>query len=253
MKLGAQLYTVRAHTQTLDDFARTLERVKKMGYDTVQVSGACAFEPAWLAEQLGRLELTCPITHTNVDRLLAEPEKVADEHKVFGCARPGVGMMPEPMRHSEQGYRDFVETFLPAARAIKSRGARLQYHNHDLEFEQIDGAPILARMAEDFAPDGLDFVLDTYWVQAGGGDPADWLRRLKGRVPCVHLKDMIMVAGERRYAPIFEGNMNFGAILAACEDAGAQFLLIEQDDCYGDDPFDCLKRSYDHLHAHGLD
>jgi len=252
MQIGAQLYTVRAHTQTLDDFDRTLGRVRDIGYTAVQVSATCAFEPAWLAERLEAYGLTCPLTHTNVDRLRAEPAAVADEHAVFGCRRVGMGMMPEPMRGSEAGYREFVDVFRPVARTLAEHGARLQYHNHALEFGHIAGRPILAHMADDFPPDELDFIVDVFWVQAGGGDPAAWLRRLSGRVPCIHLKDMVMMGDERRYAVVDEGNLNIDAILAACQDAGTQYVFVEQDECYGEDPFDALARSYAHLAARGL-
>lgn len=49
MEIGAQLYTVREHTKTLEDFSRTLEKIAAIGYRNVQVSGTCAYEPA-LAE-----------------------------------------------------------------------------------------------------------------------------------------------------------------------------------------------------------
>lgn len=39
MVLGAQMYTVRDFTKTPDDFARTMERIAKIGYKYVQVSG----------------------------------------------------------------------------------------------------------------------------------------------------------------------------------------------------------------------
>ena len=53
MEIGAQLYTVRDFCKTPEDFAETLKKVADIGYRTVQVSGTCAYEPEWLAEQLG--------------------------------------------------------------------------------------------------------------------------------------------------------------------------------------------------------
>ena len=41
MKIGAQLFTVRDFTKTLDDFAETLKKIADIGYTTVQVSGTC--------------------------------------------------------------------------------------------------------------------------------------------------------------------------------------------------------------------
>ena len=54
MEIGAQLYTVREHTKTLEDFSRTLEKIAAIGYRNVQVSGTCAYEPAWLKAELGQ-------------------------------------------------------------------------------------------------------------------------------------------------------------------------------------------------------
>ena len=58
MQLGAQLYTVREFTKTLSGFSETLKKVADIGYRTVQVSGTCAFEAEWLAEQLKKTD--CP-------------------------------------------------------------------------------------------------------------------------------------------------------------------------------------------------
>ena len=74
MKIGAQLFTVRESCTTLDDFAQTLDRVADIGYTTVQVSGTCAYEADWLAEQLKRTGLTCNLTHYNLDRIRTETD-----------------------------------------------------------------------------------------------------------------------------------------------------------------------------------
>ena len=38
----------------------------------------------------------------------------------------------------------------------------------------------------------------------------------------------------------------------AAERAGTEYLLVEQDDCNGEDPFGCMARSYRYLAAQGL-
>ena len=67
-------------------------------------------------------------------------------------------------------------------------------------------------------------------VQVGGGNPAQWIRRLSGRVPVyIWLWRMPAESGAWRR---LEGNMDFDAILEACEAAGTEYLLVEQDNCY---------------------
>ena len=103
----------------------------------------------------------------------------------------------------------------------------------------------------------MGFTLDTFWVQAGGADPAAWIKKLKGRTPVVHFKDMCIYnyfpEGEKfpkrdqRIAAIGEGNMNYDAIIEACLEADVEYGFVELDECYGADPFDAMKRSYEFL------
>ncbi|NQU42161.1 sugar phosphate isomerase/epimerase [bacterium] len=95
--------------------------------------------------------------------------------------------------------------------------------------------------------------IDVYWIQAGGGDPIQWIRKLGKRQPLLHLKDMTMAPGrEQRFAEIGEGNMYFKGILEAAEEVGVEFALVEQDKCYDRDPFESLAISYRNLKAMGL-
>ncbi len=251
MRIGAQLYTVRQACQDLDSFAETLRRVADMGYKSVQVSGTCEYDPNWLKEELDKNGLVCPITHANSKRIETEPQILCGEHKIFGCRNIGLGIYAA-LRHEDhvQAYEDFKKVFLPVARTMKENGCYFMYHNHADEFKKINGKTVIRRMAEDFAPDEMGFTLDIFWVQAGGANPADYIRELAGRVPCIHLKDY---AFGTKYAVIGEGNINMHAVAAAAEDAGTEYMLVEQDDCYGEDPFDCLKRSYQYLKAMGLE
>ena len=86
MKIVAQLYTVHEHTKTLPDLAEALKKVADIGYRYVQVSGTCDYEPAWLKEQLEKNGLCCVLTHTKPEKMLTDPQKVAEEHSVLAAA-----------------------------------------------------------------------------------------------------------------------------------------------------------------------
>ena len=128
-------------------------------------------------------------------------------------------------------------------------GVARDHQNHDQEFKKENGKLIIERLAEITAPDEMGFTLDTFWVQAGGGDPAQWLEKLSGRVPCIHLKDY---AYGRKMAVIGEGNINFDRVFEKAESAGTEYMLVEQDDCNGENPLDCLKRSFEYLKSRGF-
>ena len=254
MKLGAQLYTVRAFTKDLDAFSETLARIADMGYTSVQVSGTCEFEAEWLAAELKKNGLVCPITHTKPQDILENTAEVCRKHLTFGAQSVGLGSMPDFKNLDDGVYERFIENFLPTAKAIRENGCKFAYHHHNNEFARSgNGEPYMDRILTDFPADLLDIICDTFWVQAAGADTSEFLRRIKGRAKCIHLKDMTVVSPrEQHYAPVGSGNMNFPAILSAAEEIGTEYLLVEQDDCYGEDPFVCLKKSYDYLRAQGL-
>ncbi len=249
MEIGAQLYTVRDYCKTPADFAETLQKIAAIGYKNVQVSGTCAFDPAWLEAELKKNDLRCVLTHTPPARLQSDAAAVAQEHSVYGCDCVGLGYYPFKSDDPALDYESFVRMYCPVAETLHAYGKYFMHHNHAYEFQKRNGKTILERLAEDFAPELLGFTLDTYWIQVGGGDPAEWVERLSGRVPCIHLKDYAYGA---KIAVVGEGNLNFDRIFRKAEAAGTKYMLVEQDDCGGEDPFVCLRRSYEYLKARGF-
>ncbi len=147
----------------------------------------------------------------------------------------------------------FKELYAEPAKRLKEASMKLMYHNHVYEFTKTNGVTFLERLAAEFPPEELGFTLDSYWVQYAGGDPSEWVKKLSGRVDCVHAKDMkYTMDGKQEMAYIGEGNINFDRFLSACESAGTKYVLVEQDDCGGRDPFYCLKKSFEYLTAMGL-
>jgi len=249
MEIGAQFFTIREACKTLDDFAESLKKVADIGYKTVQISGTCPFDAQWLKEQLAKNDLRCIITHTPADRLIHETVQVAKDHDVFGCDYVGLGMYgfdPE----KGQSMEDFLTTYAPVARKLKECGKYFMYHNHAHEFKKLDGKLIIERICEEIPADQMGITMDTYWVQVGGADPAQWLEKLAGRIPVIHLKDC---AWGQTMAVVGEGNINFDRVFEKAEAGGTKYMMVEQDNCHGEDPFQCLKRSYQYLRAHGFE
>ncbi len=249
MTLGAQFFTLREHCQTLDDLALSLRKVADMGYTTVQISGTCPYEADWMKQELDRNGLTCALTHIPIPELTEHTGETIAKHHAIGCERIGLGYYPFDNSNPDTSFDHFIEVYADVARKIREGGRYFMYHNHDQEFRRMDGQLILERLAERIPAEDMGFTLDTFWVQAGGGDPAQWLEKLAGRIPCIHLKDY---AYGRKMAVVGEGNLNWDRILKKAEASGTRYLLVEQDDCYGEDPFDCLRRSYEYLKAQGL-
>ena len=246
IKIGAQLYTVREFTQTAADFADTIKKVAAMGYDCVQVSGIGAdIRATQIKEACDAHGVSIALTHTPLDRIKNNTAQVIEDHKILNAKYIGVGALPWGTGNQKEGYVDFIQQYKPAIEEITAAGFTFMYHNHDFEFTRFDGKTALEFLADQLPQAG--FTLDTYWVQAGGGDPAWWIKKLANRVDVIHVKDLVMIDGKPHMAEVYEGNLNWDRIFDAAQAAGVKYAMVEQDDCYGKDPFQCLKQSLENI------
>ena len=252
MKIGAQLYTLRDFCQTEGDLACSLEKIAKMGYTTVQVSGIGKIDPLRLRELCDENGLSIVLTHNDPNRIINDTDRLIEEHNILGCDYIGLGAMP-PKYQNFFWVEHFTRDFREPAKKIAAAGKLLMYHNHNLEWTRLrDGRRIMDVLLEQMPADLMGVTLDTYWVQAAGADVLEWIDILQDRIPCVHLKDMSVNGFDQRKAVVGEGNLNFPKILEKLQTLGkTKYMLVEQDDCYGESAFDCLKRSYDNVRKMG--
>lgn len=251
--LGAQLYTVRKNTQTLEDIDKTLAKVADIGYKSIQISGFGPVDPAEVEKLVKKHGLIVGGTHMGWDRFLNDLDAVIDEHKMWGCKNAAIGSLARDYRSSE-GLKRFLDELPPVSKCLAEEGITFSFHNHEHEFLKYDGKTWMEMMFDATTGDTLNFELDTYWVQFGGADPIQWLMKCAGRMPIIHYKDMIVTPDRsHRYAEIGEGNLNWPGIVQATLQGNVDFVFIEQDDCYGADPFECLATSYNNLKAMGLE
>ena len=248
--IAAQLYTVRDFTQTPDGVVETLKKVAAAGYEAVQLSALAPMDPRELRNICDGEGLAICSTHIDYGQMRDEPEKVIEEHHILGCKYPAIGGMPSEYRNA-QDFVGFAKDASEVVARLAEAGLIFGYHNHNWELEKFGGRTVLQIFFEESDPRYFTFELDTYWVQAGGGSPVDWINKLKGRMPLLHLKDMTMRGGQQIMAEIGEGNLDWPGILAAAKDAGVVWYIVEQDTCERD-PFESLKISLENLKAMGL-
>ena len=249
MKIGAQFYTLREYCRDLRGLETSMKKVADIGFSSIQLSGVCAYEGEWAAEKARENGLTIDITHYDFKKICNETESTIKHHDALNCRCIGIG--DNPFEKNACGFERLCDEIAPVIPKINASGHKLMYHNHHWEFDKCDGKTHLEYICDRFTPDELGITLDTYWVQFGGGDVCAYLEKLKGRCECIHLKDLAIVNDEQRMASIGSGSMSFDRILKAAEKAGVQYALVEQDNCYGEDPFECLKKSYEYLKSLG--
>ncbi len=253
---GAQMYSVRTLTQTAEDLDRTLGALAKMGYTSVQLSGQNPkLDPGEVKGLLDKHGMICPATHISFQEMEESLPGVIERHKLWNCAYPGIGSMPREYAASAEGVRAFIKKANVIGQKLKDEGLHFIYHNHAFEFQKFDGVTGMDILFEGLTD--VQFEIDVYWVQSGGADPVEWIRKVAGRMDVVHFKEMAGRLPDETHhtmtemVPIGEGNLNWKKIMAACDETGVKYAFIEQDNAVDTDPLDCMRRSIENLSRMG--
>jgi sugar phosphate isomerase/epimerase len=249
--LAAQLYTLRDYMKTPEEIKTGLGKVHDIGYTSVQVSGIGAIEAKELKKICRGFGLTVCATHIPLEGILNDTENVAEYHKILECPVVGIGSGPGVFGKTDlKFYSELAVKLNEAGLKLKNHGLHFAYHNHNPEFRRLEnGMTGFDYIIKETDPELVGFILDTYWVQAGGASSVEYIKRLKGRIDVIHYKDMTVDDQNRmQMAEIGGGNLNWHDIVAACEETGVKAAAIEQDICPRD-PFDCLRSSYEYLNG----
>ena len=246
IEVAAQMYTVRQYTQTENDIEKSLYRIKQIGYSAVQVSAFGTYRPEFLRDVLQENGLRAVATHTPYERILLDTDTVIKEHKIAGI--PVVGLGYRRFMSIEETDA-FLDEILPAARRIRDAGLRFAYHNHQWEFVRFGGVRPMDRILERTSPEEIALIADAYWLQYAGVSPQRFLRENAKRIALVHFKDMRLDAadGTQRFAEVGAGNIDHDELVSAMRETGIGCAAVEQDECYGEDPFDCLRQSREYI------
>ncbi len=254
--IGAQLYSVRSLAQNAEDLKSTLKSLKEMGYNTCQLSGQSREIPDEVVRDiLLETGMTPVVTHNSMDDFDQGLDALIRRHKLWNVRYAGLGAMSGEYRTGAEGFRRFASHVNEIARKLADEGLTFVYHNHAFEFERFDGVLGMDILFDSFCPEA-QFELDTYWVQAGGANPVDWIKKVNGRMDVGHFKDMAGCSENGQHhkmVPIGSGNLNWKEIIRACEETGVKYIEIEQDNATDMPcPLSQMKSSIEYLKTMGV-
>ena len=271
-KVGIQLYSLRDAMEK--DMDSTLKTVKEMGYDYVEFAGYFGKSAEEVKAILDKYGLEAVSVHQAIGLFEEEGQKAVDYIKTLGvkyCAIPWYNV-----DEFISNWDATMDKFKNVSKLLGDNDIKLMYHNHDFEFNKINGEYILDRLYATL-PEGVIMPqLDTCWVHYAGVNPSEYIRKYSGRIEVLHLKDFVCekLGGGPVYAlidedgnemdkgnqedngfklvPVGSGIQDWTSILAAAEDAGVEYVIVEQDESKDRDPLDAAKMSREYLRTLGL-
>ncbi len=134
----------------------------------------------------------------------------------------------------------------------QSTGRRFAYHTHGLDFRRYGDRYGFDEMIARTDPALVDFELDIGNTIAAGADPLPHLLAPGSRIPLAHLKDwkgpyQPVTWDIPASAPIGEGTIAFGPIMAAMQKAGTSHAFIEEEAVTAAEVIATIGRSYRYL------
>ena len=244
--IGLQLWTVRNPLEK--DREKTLKAVADAGYKQVELMDTTqAKELLPICKDLG-LKVTSSFMNWNsicstgaadapsLKQILEQSVSAGLKHLVFGYIGKG-------HREKIDQYKQHADAANKFGEKCKAAKIRLCYHNHAFEFETLADKNANGKCGFEILIDELDkdlcpFELDVFWSAIGGWDPIATLKKLKGRVSQVHLKDLkagtptIYDEGKvpaEAFEELGDGTIDIAKVIQVSSEIGVEQCHVEQD------------------------
>ncbi len=271
LPVALQVYSVRDFAEK--DFKGTMQAVKDMGYQGVELAGLYDLTKEEVKSILDEVGLVCVSAHVPLVEMMADIEAVLDTYTYLGCKYIAIPYIDEDKRPNTPGFEPALKEFDRIGAACRARGVTLLYHNHDFEYVKVaNGQFGLDYMYSTISPDHLQTELDLCWVKVAGQSPVEYLKKYAGRAPVVHLKDYfkegevgkmyeligidseeeeVKPEGHFEFRPIGCGMQYFPPILETCVEIGAEWVVVEQDESVARTSMEAIEISRKYLKGLG--
>lgn len=191
----------------------------------------------WIGNHIGGLPRTPPASAAASARprsrnLRDNLQEIVDEAAEGGCSwivcsSSSISTIDEIKRTAE--------VFVKAGDLAAQNKMRFAYHNHQSEFDKIEGVSAFDYVLTNTDKKKVFMELDLAWATAAGQDPVDLFKKYPGRFPLWHVKDLDKNTG--RPCPVGTGKVDFKHIFANSRLSGVEHTFIEQDGAKNiDDP-----------------
>lgn len=221
-KVALQLWSVKEACQ--QDFIGTLKLVKEMGYDGVEFAGYYGLSATELSAILTELDLAVAGSHIGYDQIVENLDEVIAYEKAIGNERI---ICPYVAADTFEEWQERFAAFREAQEKIAAAGLTLIYHNHSHEFTAIPDKSILEEMVA--AVPGIKLEVDTYWVQHAGLNVVEWLLENRQSVALLHIKEMLIVDGEKESTEIGTGILPIASYVNVAKELDLPWLIVEQE------------------------
>jgi sugar phosphate isomerase/epimerase len=246
LPIGCQLYPVGK--QISQDFEGTLRQLAAIGYRTIELCSPPSYEKSGFAplvkmtaaqvrKAFEAAGLRCESSHyqfrelkENLDDRIAYAKELGLKHMVLST----FGL---PRNASMADWLKAAGELNKIGEQVRKQGIQLGFHNHNFEFQQIDGVLVYDKLMGEFDPKLVKMQFQVAVISMGF-QAATYLQKYPGRFCSLHLADWSST--EKRSVPVGAGVVDWKGLFAAAKTGGVENYFVEMN-------MDALKASYPYL------
>ena len=234
--LGLQLYSLRDYAPK--DLPGTLARLRSLGIVEVESAGLYGKDVATVRAAFDKAGLKCSGSHIGYDAWKKDIGAAVKEAKGLGARYATCAWIKGEKDVTRDDVLRAAEVFNAAGKACAAEGVRFCYHCHGYEFVPSPEGTLWDTLVKNTDPKLVAFEVDVYWAKAGGIDPAKLIASMPGRVPLLHVKDMVkgLTLPPGSYSSenatnvvVGTGQIDWPSVFRAAKAAGGELYYIEDE------------------------
>ena len=244
--IGFQVFPIR--DMLVKDFAGTLKTMAGMGYQTVEMCSPSGYissgfeplvkmKPAEMKKIFSDLKLSCQSCHFTMGEFRTNLDERIAFAKELGLTYMIASSFWLKDTATLDDYLKCCDELNKMAEKTAAAGLQMGFHNHDMEFHQLDGQLIYDALLKRLDPKLVKMQFQTEVINLGY-KAADYFRKYPGRFISSHLSDWTT---DKKQAPIGKGVIDWKDYFEAAKTGGVKNFYVEMD-------FETYKDSSAYLH-----
>lgn len=243
-------------TKNEKETLETLNRIKKAGYDGIELNGFMIRPTSFLVRIMTKMAgmpvgkggnhdwaslvkqagLQVVSVHEDLGTIQRESDTVITEAKNFGTDKVVITGMYRFDYSDKNTVLKLARDLNEAGKTLKQSGIHLLYHNHNCEFRKVESEKTAYDLLfENTDPDLVGFEFDSYWPTEAGISAISLMKKLGSRMKLYHINDRGTRLEGASMTPILKsdsmelgyGNMNLKELVTQALRVNVDAIILE--------------------------
>jgi sugar phosphate isomerase/epimerase len=235
MAVGFQVWTVK--DQLIKDFPGTLKMMAGLGYQSMEMCSPPGYESSGFgplksmkAREMKKIVtdagLICESSHYGFDELKNNLSERIDFALESGQKQMILSSFGIPEKAPMSDWLKAAGELNKLGERSKKAGIQMGYHNHHMEFAEIDGKLIYDTLMKELDPEYVKMQFQVAVISIGY-KAVTYFNKYPGRFISAHLADWS--ASEKKQKPIGQGDVDWKEFFANTDKGGVKNIFVEMD------------------------